>query len=179
MNFSRNVLVRFGLTLALMIGFSAQASYADSLYVHAYLGGPQVNGGAGSGSPGLGELIGSFDKDTKLLSWTVLFDEDSLIGTPTSMHFHGPATASQNAGVQVSTGVAGDPVVGSATLSASQEADLIAGLWYLNMHTTAFPGGEIRGQVTVAFAVPGAGLLLVLPMMIAGGIVLRRRGRRT
>ncbi len=60
------------------------------------------------------------------------------------MHFHGPALPNQNAGVQVGTGVAGPPVIGNAILNDSQEADLLAGLWYLNLHTNTDPGGEIR-----------------------------------
>lgn len=36
---------------------------------------------------------------------------------------------------------------GSAYSIEAQEADLRAGLWYLNLRTTAYPGGEIRGQL--------------------------------
>jgi hypothetical protein len=32
-------------------------------------------------------------------------------------------------------------------LTAAQEADLNAGLNYVNVHTSVFPGGEIRGQI--------------------------------
>ena len=35
----------------------------------------------------------------------------------------------------------------SPVLTAAQEADLKAGLYYVNIHTAAFPGGEIRGQI--------------------------------
>ena len=31
--------------------------------------------------------------------------------------------------------------------TAAQVADLLAGLYYVNIHTTNFPGGEIRGQL--------------------------------
>jgi hypothetical protein len=34
-------------------------------------------------------------------------------------------------------------------LTASQAADLSAGKWYVNLHTAANPGGEVRGQVSV------------------------------
>ena len=37
---------------------------------------------------------------------------------------------------------------GSATLTDAQAADLMAGKYYINVHTAANPGGEIRGQVT-------------------------------
>ncbi len=32
-------------------------------------------------------------------------------------------------------------------LTATQEADLMANQMYVNLHTVAFPGGEIRGQL--------------------------------
>ena len=35
----------------------------------------------------------------------------------------------------------------SGALTAAQIADLMAGLYYVNIHSTAFPGGEIRGQL--------------------------------
>ena len=73
-----------------------------------------------------------------------------LTGPVTGGHFHGPALAGQNAGVVVpfAAGLV-SPITGSATLTPTQVADLSAGKWYVNLHTAANPGGEIRGQVTV------------------------------
>jgi hypothetical protein len=55
-----------------------------------------------------------------------------------------------NAGVVVPlSGSLASPIKGTATLTAAQVADLKAGKWYVNVHTAANPGGEIRGQVNV------------------------------
>jgi hypothetical protein len=53
----------------------------------------------------------------------------------------------ENAGVVVPmTGSLTSPIRGKATLTAAQAADLMAGKWYVNLHTAANPNGEIRGQ---------------------------------
>ena len=39
------------------------------------------------------------------------------------------------------------PFKGSATLTDAQAADLQKGMWYVNVHTAANPGGELRGQL--------------------------------
>jgi hypothetical protein len=78
-----------------------------------------------------------------------------LTGTATASHFHGPAGLLASAGVIVDLspfnggafGVSGT-LTGTATFTASQLAALIDGLTYLNVHTVANGGGEIRGQVT-------------------------------
>ena len=40
-----------------------------------------------------------------------------------------------------------NPIKGSATLTPEQAQQFTAGEWYVNVHTQANPGGEIRGQV--------------------------------
>jgi hypothetical protein len=66
------------------------------------------------------------------------------------MHFHGPAPAGANAGVQVNIGLISgltSPSIGNTIITALQGTDLLNGLWYINIHTGQFAGGEIRGQV--------------------------------
>jgi hypothetical protein len=88
-----------------------------------------------------------YDAATKKLSWKLTYT--GLSGPATAAHFHGPAGATDKAGVAVAIPNAGtSPVEGSATLTDAQAADLTAGKYYVNVHTAANPGGEIRGQVT-------------------------------
>ena len=88
-----------------------------------------------------------YDPATKKLSWKVTYS--GLSGPATAAHFHGPAEAGKNAGVAVAIpGIATSPTEGSATLTDAQAADFTSGKYYINVHTAANPGGEIRGQVT-------------------------------
>lgn len=99
-------------------------------------------------SAATGTLEASLDKDTNTLSWTVTYS--GLSSPLTAGHFHGPAMPGQNAGVAVPLGGnLTSPIKGQATLTAAQTADLMAGMWYVNLHTETNPNGEIRGQVNV------------------------------
>jgi hypothetical protein len=95
-------------------------------------------------SSGTGSAAIKLDGD--ILSWTIVYS--GLTGPVTGAHFHGPAPAGVNASVVVPfAGSLGSPITGSKQLTAAQIAQLKSGLWYLNLHTAANPGGEIRGQV--------------------------------
>jgi hypothetical protein len=98
-------------------------------------------------SAGKGTADIDYDAATKKLSWKLTYS--GLSGPATAAHFHGPAAATANAGVAVAIpNAATSPVEGSATLTDAQAADLAAGKYYVNVHTAANPGGEIRGMVT-------------------------------
>ena len=95
-------------------------------------------------SSGTGEAKINLSGNT--LTWTVTYS--GMTGPVTAGHFHGPAPVGSNAGVVVPfAGSLASPITGSATLTDAQIADLKAGKWYVNLHTAANPGGEIRGQV--------------------------------
>lgn len=98
---------------------------------------PNASGGSGTAKV---ELDGS------VVKWTVTYE--GMSGPVTAGHFHGPAPAGANAGVVIPfAGSMASPITGSATVTAAQIADMKAGLYYVNLHTAANPGGEIRGQV--------------------------------
>lgn len=61
-------------------------------------------------------------------------------------HIHGPAARGASAGV-VFTLMSGSPKTGTVALTTQQEADVLAGLYYFNIHTANFPNGEVRAQI--------------------------------
>jgi len=100
-----------------------------------------------STSTGKGELNGQFDPATHTLTYSVSYS--GLTGPVKMGHFHGPAPSGQNAGVALGFAAPYDsPIKGQAVLNAEQEQALLAGLWYVNLHTADNPKGEVRGQVT-------------------------------
>ena len=99
-------------------------------------------------SNGSGTLEATVNTQTMMLSYTVTYA--GLSGPATAGHFHGPAAAGMNAGIALPfSGSLASPIKGQATLTATQLGQLMAGNWYVNLHTAANPGGEIRGQVMV------------------------------
>lgn len=132
------------IAVALNMGALGLAAAADTTTLGAKLSGANevpVNASTGSGM-----LEASLDKQTNVLTWTVTYM--NLTGPVKAGHFHGPAAAGTNAGVaQGFSGSVDSPIKGTATLTAAQAADVLAGKWYVNLHTAANPGGEVRGQV--------------------------------
>ena len=139
-----NSKILFGGIAAIAL-LAASASFAAEVKMKADLSGaqevPPIK------TQGKGSAAVTFDTAAKKLSWTVNYS--GLSGPATAAHFHGPAEPGKNAGVAVPIPNQGkSPVTGSATLTDAQAADLTAGGYYVNIHTAANPGGEIRGQVT-------------------------------
>ena len=96
-------------------------------------------------STGTGTLTASYDTASRKLSWKGSYS--GLTGPATAAHFH-TGEPGKNGGVALAITPNASPFEGSATLNDAQAADLLAGKWYVNVHTEANKGGEIRGQVT-------------------------------
>jgi len=99
---------------------------------------PNMTGGSGSAQA-------SLDKNSNVLKYKVTYS--GLTGPATAAHFHGPAAAGANAGVVIPFTNPASPIEGQVTLTSAQAADLLAGKWYVNIHTAANAAGEIRGQM--------------------------------
>jgi len=114
---------------------------------------------------GGGFISASLDSDSGLFSWSLSFA--GLTGPITVAHIHeeippgttGPPVIFIDA-LSMPTGVGetAGTFLGSTTLDAAAIDELTGGgalgagdptLWYANLHTAAFPGGEIRGQLVV------------------------------
>ncbi|MFN0151844.1 MAG: CHRD domain-containing protein [bacterium] len=98
-------------------------------------------------SPATGTAVMVLDTDANTLDYNVTFS--GLTAPQTNAHFHGPAAPGVNAPVRFGIGV-GSPNIGVWNLTDADETMILDGLVYVNVHTTAFPGGEIRGQVGIA-----------------------------
>lgn len=118
-------------------------------------------------SAGTGSFTATLDTVTNLFIYDLTFA--GLSANVNNGHIHGPAAVGVNAGTTINfntfpgaTFGFGNPSGaghGALTLNAataitatingdSLKKLLFAGLTYVNIHTTAIPGGEIRGQIT-------------------------------
>lgn len=116
------------------------------------------------------------------VGWGSFFGFDGqLTGNATVMHVHGPADINSTAGVQIGLdnlpGFApfanGGCYVGTVTLTNAQAQSLLAGLLYINVHTSQNGQGELRGNM-VLVPTPGVGAMAGLMGMAMVG--RRRRG---
>ncbi len=101
-----------------------------------------------SAATGTGDV--SYNKNTKRLSYFVTFK--NLTANAAAGHIHGSAARGVNASVLFPftnlPAANSGAVSGSAVLTDVQEADLLGGKFYFNIHTPpTYPGGEIRGQI--------------------------------
>ena len=90
-------------------------------------------------SAATGTVLATYNKNTKTLALNVTWSGLNA----TAAHVHSGATGTTvftfpNLTLPVNT---------TFTLSAVQETDLLANLYYVNVHSAAYVNGEIRGQL--------------------------------
>jgi hypothetical protein len=94
-------------------------------------------------STGVGHAIGSFDSITGMLSVSGTFS-----GFPATVaHVHRGAAGVAGPIVFALSIPTATSVSGAAVLSAADVTNLLDDALYVNIHSAAFPGGEIRGQL--------------------------------
>lgn len=191
-----------------LIGLVALAapSFAQTSFT-ATLNAAQVVGGTASPATGTATLTLNAAQDTLTYSITLTgLDLDGL-QTPadpsdnvTNFHFHaaavgvnGPVVFGLIAPGHDPDDLAINPVAGTVSGAwentdvnplSGQLANLLAGGLYLNVHTTTYPGGAIRGQVLPVppnvLEIPtlgAAGLVLVALLLLASAFLILRRRR--
>ncbi len=120
-------------------------------------------------TPATGTATATLDTATNFFSLQYTFS--GLLGAQTDAHIHGGARGT-NGGVLFPLGL-GSPNSFSTFLTDLQESRLLAGLWYVNIHSTVFPAGEIRGQLQ---PVPEPSTYALMGVAALGlGIVWKRR----
>jgi predicted lipoprotein with Yx(FWY)xxD motif len=128
----------------------------------ADLTGAQENPPVATAATGKGLAVISADGNTI----TYLVTYSGLSGTLNAAHIHTGAVGA-NGGVILPLAAGASPMTGtltsaefsasgSVTTFAQAVAAIRAGTTYFNLHTTANPGGEIRGQVGVTVAPPSS-----------------------
>ena len=106
-----------------------------------------LNGASEAPTPNASTATGTatlvYNSTTKIFTITVTHN----IAAPTNGHIHKGAVGVGGPPVFPFTTFTSPIVYTSAALDATQEHDLYDGLYYVNIHTAAYPGGEIRGQL--------------------------------
>jgi hypothetical protein len=149
----RNVLARLFAPLVLLGAAQAQA---QNKFIFP-IDGPQM----GTPSLGAGTAVATLDTTTGQVTVNGTFS--GLLGDLLAVHIHGPALPGFHAPVKLVLDYSGTT---SGTISGSDIAtpqgiqDMLSGLYYVVMHTAAYGGGELRGQiVTPANTTPyGSGI---------------------
>lgn len=115
-------------------------------------------------SPALGSMDVAYSKETRILSYTVRWS--GLTDSVSLMHIHGLGPTGFTAGivqniVHTSNSIFPQKTLGKYTFTKTgsisgvlladgvvvKENDILNGMYYMNIHTPVFPGGEIRGQI--------------------------------
>jgi hypothetical protein len=110
-----------------------------------------ANGHRGAGDPnGRGSFTAIVDGNQVCFGITV----KDLGAAPVAAHIHGPARPNQNAGIVVALTPPSSPDPGASSGCVPVDPALARAIlrhphkYYANVHTTQFPGGAVRGQLT-------------------------------
>ena len=123
------------------LAVAAQPLPPSGIPLRAFLAGTQEV--PATSSAGAGTASFTYDETTRELLFGITLR--SLEGVETAAQIHGPALPGQNAPILFTLPLGN--ASGTLVLTPAESADLLTGRWYVNVLTTAFPDGEIRGQI--------------------------------
>lgn len=153
--------------------------------------GPEADGSTNSPATGHGHI--TYDTSTNVIAYTISWN--NLFGALTKLHIHGPADANASNPRHILE-IFGPPDIPGAvdlhtdtwsdshvlqTLSQPGYEDITpiqivgimsSGLAYVNVHTTVFGAGEIRGNLGLPTPAPGTAGVFALASL---GLARRRR----
>lgn len=95
-----------------------------------------------NGSAATGTFAGTYNRNTRQLTYTVTYQGVA----PTSGHIH-TGTPGNNGPVVIPFASLASPITGTFTLNADLADRLLNNGTYVNIHSAAFPAGEIRGNI--------------------------------
>jgi len=140
-----------------------------------------------NGSPATGNEFGAgISLDDATQSLTLIFAYGSafgfvdLTGNFSTSHIHKGADNVAGGvefgidGLHTASGTKSGSYSGTVGLSAGQQADLLNNLLYINIHSSTFGGGEIRGQLVQVVPEPASAMLILSGAVATLGLLRRR-----
>lgn len=113
---------------------------------------------------GSGTAAITYNQSTRTISYVITWQLGSPTATTTGMHFHGSETGSNSTNSPIVIDITGFTSASSGTVSGTTRAltdvennQLLAGKWYVNIHSSTVPSGEIRGNIVLVNTSNGGG----------------------
>lgn len=132
--------------IAVVILLVSATVRAETFY--AYLSSAQEVPTNASTATGYARIV--VNESALTINYTIVFN--GLGGAQSGAHIHAPAAIGANTGVAIgfpNIGGTSGTITGTAAITVGQIAQLRAHQGYVNVHSAAFTGGEIRGQLGI------------------------------
>ncbi|WP_449436484.1 CHRD domain-containing protein [Pedobacter steynii] len=160
------ILMMAGIFLVLYSGCKKKSSAPEITY-RTYTATVQLTGSnevpmvttTGNGTANI-----TYSEQSKTIGYTITWQLGSATATTTGMHFHGADNGSNSTSSPIVIEIPGFSTTSSGTLTGSTRAlnateisQLLAGKWYVNIHSSNFTSGEMRGNIVLVAASTGNG----------------------
>lgn len=158
----KSTLFSCSLLLATVIAITACSSKnsvipvaTNSVFAATLIGASETPANA---STATGTASFTYNPSTNMLTGSITFSGFNTATTEAHIHTGAVGVAGNVTFTIEATGPFTSPITfTSPALTSAQYADLVAGNDYVNIHTAAFPNGEIRGQLMLQGSAGGYG----------------------